>query len=162
MLNTYLEFHLWRIARLKHHCSAFGSDILNAPLQGSFTSLNALLGHLVFAETIWQERLKGNSPASMTLQSFSSFNHGFDNWNLVAENWAILTDHCSAEKFEEPVHFTNTQGIKGMMLTGEILMHVIDHASFHCGQLTAGIRALGLEPTPNNMVFYLREKRVSL
>ena len=67
-------------------------------------------------------------------------------------------DKGGAEALTQTHEFANSKGNVYRMRTMEIIVHVIDHATYHIGQLMSSVRSLGGNPAPTNYIHYLRTK----
>jgi uncharacterized damage-inducible protein DinB len=100
-----------------------------------FKSILGTLNHTYLIDTIWQAHLEGRE-------------HGFGARNIVLhpdlhdlreaqeqmDRWYIdWSESLSPSAFDEIVRFSFISGKAGAMTRGEILMHVVNHASFHRG-----------------------------
>ncbi len=43
----------------------------------------------------------------------------------------------------------------------QIVLHVVNHATLHRGQVMAMLRQLGVAPPPTDLIFYYREKKIA-
>jgi uncharacterized damage-inducible protein DinB len=100
-----------------------------------FKSMIGTLNHTYLVDLIWQAHLEGRD-------------HGFPALNLVlheglpelwraqqtTNKWYIdWSDRQSAQSLDETVRFRFISGERGAMTRGDILLHVINHATYHRG-----------------------------
>ncbi len=62
------------------------------------------------------------------------------------------------ERLQAPVRYTNTQGTPYSLPLVHLMRHVVNHASYHRGQLVTMLRLLGVEPVATDMVLYHMEQ----
>ena len=102
------------------------------------TPLKTMIGtlnHTYLVDLIWQAHLEGRE-------------HGFESRSLVLheelpelwraqqtiDRWYIdWSDGQSAQSLDETVHFRFIGGERGAMTRGDILLHVVNHATYHRG-----------------------------
>jgi uncharacterized damage-inducible protein DinB len=105
------------------------------PRQTLFKTIIGTLNHNYLIDLVWQAHIEGRD-------------HGFRARNVLlhadlaelraaqeaTNRWWI--DWCAAqspESLDEAVHFQFIGGEAGVMTRGEILMHVVNHGSYHRG-----------------------------
>jgi uncharacterized damage-inducible protein DinB len=86
-------------------------------------SMIGTLNHIYLVDLVWQAHLEGREdlPGLRTAQQ-------------TINQWYIeLSDDQSAESLDEIVRFRFISGEPGAMTRGEILLHVVNHATYHRG-----------------------------
>ena len=63
-IRSHYQYNEWANARLAKIMAGLDKSQLTAPLVSSYPTLLATFGHIVVAEWIWLERLKGTSPTA--------------------------------------------------------------------------------------------------
>ncbi|MGN6802128.1 MAG: DinB family protein [Ginsengibacter sp.] len=58
--------------------------------------------------------------------------------------------------FDNTIHYANTKGEAFNNSVRDILFHIINHSTYHRGQIAASFRVQGLEPLVSDYVFYKR------
>ena len=101
--------------------------------QTLFRNMVHSLNHNYVIDRIWQAHLEGRS-------------HGYEARNTrehppLAELWksqqevdswyTAWSDALSDRALDEKVHFTLIGGNQGVMTRGEILLHIVNHTSYH-------------------------------
>jgi uncharacterized damage-inducible protein DinB len=100
-----------------------------------FKTMIGTLNHIYLVDLIWQAHLEGRD-------------HGFESRDLVlheglpelrkaqqaVNQWYIdWSDGQSAQSLDESVRFRFISGERGTMARGDILLHVVNHATYHRG-----------------------------
>jgi uncharacterized damage-inducible protein DinB len=110
---------------------------------------------LVWAEKVWLGRVDRNTVATMKASSVAGL---LDDWREVNGNWsAIIHATTREEVFREIEYFTST-GDRFSNSVLEIVIHMVDHSTYHVGQMMNAIRGFGIEPVSTNYIHYLRAK----
>jgi uncharacterized damage-inducible protein DinB len=100
-----------------------------------FKSIIGTLNHNHVVDLIWQAHLEGR-PHGFTARNLVLYPHLADLWaaqqkiNAWFVDWALAQSEPS---FHELVRFTFISGEAGAMTRGEILVHVVNHATYHRG-----------------------------
>jgi uncharacterized damage-inducible protein DinB len=72
------------------------------------------------------------------------------------ENWLSYLNEHRMETFEEMIFYKNSTGKKYENTIREIITHVINHSTYHRGQIAMELRRLGIDPPPTDYIFYRR------
>lgn len=138
-------------------------DLLDKEIVSSFPSVKKTIYHIWDAELIWLERLRGVSLKDFPSKTFMG--SAADGLKKYIENTNAFLDVISKSPesfFEGNISFTATSGKSYTQEVSAILTHVINHSSFHRGQLIMMFRQLGFtEGIPGtDFIEYYREKHI--
>ncbi len=155
MLLTYTKYNLWANQQLLGKLSSMNAALLDKEIVSSFPSLRKTIFHILDAELIWMCRLKGEDTLwpptahikepSITLleQSGNAFIH-----YMEEKPGKVEKDSCS---------FRDSKGTEYTMRIDGIIMHVVNHSSFHRGQVITLLRQLGETEIPRtDLIVFLR------
>ena len=104
-----------------------------------------LMSHIVNSHSIWMSRLKGEKPS-------------IGGWDLITldeclersknnhEDFTQYLNSANQEEFERHIQF-NFFGKESKIAIGDAMIHMINHSSYHRGQIIAGLKGK-LEPLP--------------
>ena len=104
------------------------------------------------AHQIWNHRILGR-PVGCTVWE-----------NRPAESFAAIDrqNHDETRRILDtadllsPIAYTNSQGQPFANTAGDILFHVINHSTYHRGQIALLFRQNGMEPLVTDYIFYKR------
>lgn len=114
----------------------------------------SLLNHILNAQQVWNSRILGEIP--------------FGVWQInPTEQWEEINQSVYQKSLtiardiplENVIHYTNSQGNTFSNSVCDILLHIVNHATYHRGQIATAFRELGIEPLTTDYIFY---KRASL
>lgn len=158
-LRTLYAYNRWANARMLDAVSRLTSEQVHHPLGGSFGSLFATLTHMLGAEWVWLERFRGRSPhrfdGADALQRVGDVRA---RWLAVERDHGTLVASLTAATLEAAVSYTNFKGDGFTQPLSALLRHVVNHASYHRGQVTLMLRLLGAEAVSTDLVVFLRER----
>ena len=108
------------------------------------------VSHILNAHHLWNKRILGQEPEySLWDEHAPSMWHDI-NEKAHEETYRILsstdTDTSIAYQTLEGYEFSNT--------VGEIMYHIINHSSYHGGQIAHELRCCGHEALPTDYIFY--------
>jgi uncharacterized damage-inducible protein DinB len=131
------------------------------PRTSLFKNMVHTLNHNYVIGVIWQAHLEGrehglsgrNTPDHPPLDELWTKQQAIDDWYV---RWS---DGLTPEKLDTPMSFTLIGGNKGVMTQREILMHVVNHASYHRGFVGDLFFQVPARAPTMDLPVYLREAR---
>jgi uncharacterized damage-inducible protein DinB len=157
-LHQHLSYSVWATARLAETLQPVGEKILYAEVKSSFPSIAKTLLHLWDAEVIWLKRMQGISLTSWPSQNFSGTKDdlitGVVNSSKELLNFIELkgTDFLPSK-----ISYKNMKGDSFEDVIENILYHIVNHGSYHRGQVTTLLHELGVNKIQSmDIIFYLR------
>ncbi len=111
----------------------------------------SLLNHIVNAHQIWMARIQQRPTTGVwTVRPLS------DLIDLDRDNHSRTFDLLTSADLSTSITYTNSRGDTFENSVGDILFHVINHATYHRGQIAMDFRASGLNPVPTDYIFFKR------
>jgi len=125
-----------------------------------FKNMVHTLNHGYVIDLIWQAHLEGrehgftarNTPEHPPLEELWRKQQAIDDWYIA---WG---DAQTEGTLAQPVHFTLIGGNRGVMTRGEILLHVVNHTTYHRGFVAdLFYHVPEARPPTTDLPVYLRE-----
>ena len=95
-----------------------------------------ILGHIMFASDVWLARLMKEDLSRFTdpnpPYSLAECRQKLDE---LHEKWKNYLVNLKPENLGKKINFTNTQGKRYEHIVQNVLVHVVNHSSYHRGQL---------------------------
>lgn len=160
LLEQYVRYNHWANGRIIEVVLEHAMDKLDVEVVSSFPSLRKTLYHVWDAETIWMHRLKGTQANQWYSKEFTgNLEQAFEHW-LEASAWFIsFVVDKSEEELGQVCHYTNMKGDAFANQNHLLVMHIMNHSSFHRGQMVTILRQLGVTEIPStDFVFFLRNQ----
>ena len=128
-----------------------------------FRNMVHTLNHNYVIDRIWQAHLEGrahgyaarNTPDHPPLPELWRAQQEIDRWYI---GWS---GSLSDAALEEKVEFTLIGGNRGVMTRGEILLHVVNHTSYHRGFVADLFYQVPARPPTTDLPVFLREQSAS-
>ncbi len=137
----------WARDRQLEACAALSEEQFLRPVGGSFPSLREVLAHLVACEWLWLERWRGTSPAALLpLDEFPTLAAVAERWSVVERELRAYLATLDEERLACPLAIVSTRGERWNYPLWQMVMHLLNHQSYHRGQVTAMLRMLGAKP----------------
>lgn len=139
-----------KLFRYNQHCNRQLTAIFERESTKMDTGSIALFSHILNAHHIWNNRILGRKPdygvwdnhAINAFASIDQLNHE-DTWSIFAT--CALTDDIA---------YQTTAGKPFMNTIQDTLFHVINHSTYHRGQLARSFRQIDIEPLPTDYIRY--------
>jgi uncharacterized damage-inducible protein DinB len=159
-LRTMLDYHYWARDRLLDALEPLTPDQLNRDLGSSFKSIRETIVHTYAAEWAWHSRWQGNSPTSLLpADQFPDVAALRRAWSQHEAEMREFLDRIGEDGVSRVFEYKLLNGQAGASPLWQMLQHVVNHASYHRGQVTTMLRQLGATPAkPMDMIAYYRIK----
>jgi uncharacterized damage-inducible protein DinB len=126
-------------------------------LQSSHGGIHGTLAHLVGAEKGWLSRWQQQPGTAATdLRQITSLADLRTYWEGVCIEMNQFLNTLDDQKLQDTL---NTQSMSGLVTVtyGQMIQHVVDHSSYHRGQIVTMLRQLGVTPPSAGMMRFYQE-----
>ncbi len=155
-IRELYDYNYWARDRQLQVCGALGEEQFLRPAGNSFGSLRDTLAHLLNTEWVWHERFRGRSPRSDPpwLAGLRSVNALREHWKPVEADLREYLAGLDAEALDRPVTYINFAGRTWTYPLWQALFHLVNHQTYHRGQVTTLLRQLGTTPPALDFLEY--------
>ena len=152
------HYHHWAADRAMDGVAKLSASQLDEPLGGSFKNGRALLRHVIGVERLWCERWTGATPRALPEfpASFSGADYHAEWKNVKAEQQKYLAG-LSGEKVGGDLTWTNIKGEVTTAPLTEVFEHVVNHGTYHRGQITHLLRDRGMDVQGMDYLVFMKE-----
>lgn len=152
-------YNRWANQQTLSAASALSAEMFTRTLGGSFGSVRGTLGHIYGAEWIWLERWHGRSPTKLPQPDFPDIGSLEKKWAMVEHARDEYLRTLTEAALHSPMAYTNLQGQRFAYPLWQQLAHVVNHSSYHRGQITTLLRQLGAQPASTDLLRYYDAKQ---
>jgi uncharacterized damage-inducible protein DinB len=159
-IRQLYDYNRWADRRILTVASILASDDFIRPMGNSFSSVRDTLAHILSAEWIWLERWQGRSPKALldaatfpTVQSLES------RWEIVEHDQTQFIEALTPQRLGEELAYINQKGQHYSYPLWQQMVHVVNHSSYHRGQVTTLLRQLGTEAVSTDFLVHYDEKQ---
>lgn len=159
-IRTLLDYHYWARDRVLDAVALIGNDQFTAARGSSFASMRDTLSHTYFAEWAWYSRWTGHSPTGMpALDQFTDVVSLRNAWKTLEQQVRDLIGPMSDDDLQQVKEYRLFSGATGATPMWQMVQHVVNHASYHRGQITTMLRQAGAQPAKSmDMIAFYRER----
>jgi uncharacterized damage-inducible protein DinB len=150
-LRTLVDYHYWARDRLLDGVSVLTPEQFTRDMGGSFRSVRDTCAHIYAAEWAWYSRWQGTSPtALLPPDQFPDVTSLRQQWSEHETLMRTFLESLGEAGIHRVFQYTLINGQPGATVFWPMLQHVVNHASYHRGQVTTLLRQLGAAP-PKSM-----------
>jgi len=139
------------------------SEQFTKAMGSSFESVRDTLAHICGAEWIWLERFQGRSPASLPdVKECGDVDSLRAKW---AEQEGRLLKFVGGLAQDDLSHVMEYKTLKFGVYRNPLwqsMQHVVNHGTYHRGQITTLLRQLGAQPILTDLMHYYRERSTAV
>ena len=156
--RTLLGYHYWARDRVLAAIRPLSAEQYARDLGSSFPSLRDTLVHLYSSEWIWHQRWQGNSPTARIASSEFPDVPGLEAaWTVIEGQIRGLIAGLGDHGLQRAIDYTLLSGQPGRSTFGQMLQHLVNHGSYHRGQITTMLRQVGAKPPESlDLITYYR------
>ena len=160
-LKTLTRYKAWANERLYQSLDGASGADLAADRKTRLGSILATLNHLYAMDLVWQAHLENRLHGFSTrrpnlfgeLRDLHAAQTSIDRWYI---DYAAELEPGRAETV---IDFEFIDGGRGTITCGEILMHVVNHATYHRGHVTDAMLHIPMRPPVTDFPVFLRDQR---
>lgn len=155
-------YNRWANERALDAVATLSDEALTRDLGGSFPSVRDTLSHMIGAEWIWLQRWQGTSPSRMPDgwqdQDLAGLRRSYA--EIEAEQ-RVFIEGLSDTDLDHEIHYRTLSGQAHINSMWQLLRHLVNHSSYHRGQIATMMRQLGARPSSTDLILYHRERPAS-
>jgi uncharacterized damage-inducible protein DinB len=178
-IQTLYAYNRWANDRMFSALEKLSEAQFTAPIPSSFPSIWETVFHILGAEWLWLQRWKGISPRAtaadvnvnsetlshltpvkmptaqelLTVAALRSFADA-----LERERQDFLAT-VTSDRLQAQLQFNDMAGTPYAEPLVQLLQHLVNHGTYHRGQVTTLLRQAGAETGSLDMLFFFREQQ---
>ena len=152
-LRILVEFNYWAKNRMMEAVSELTEEQFLRDLSSSFPSTRNTLVHMMSAERRWLSVWQGNPTDPLKPEDFPNIESVGSCWEGIERDMrsfaAGVTDFDRLVSVLRPV-----DGKVAFFPLKQLMQHVVNHSSYHRGQVATLMRQVGATPAKTDLVTY--------
>jgi uncharacterized damage-inducible protein DinB len=159
-VSTLLDYHYWARDRMFDALDALTPEQYTRDLGNSFRSVRDTVAHMYFAEWVWYSRWTGQSPTAFPdTESFPDLASIRSPWKSQEQKVRLFVGGLYEDGMTRVFDYKLFNGQAGKSVFWHMLQHVVNHATYHRGQVTTMLRQLGAAPAKSqDLITFYRER----
>jgi len=158
-IRALYDYNAWANRRALQAASALKLEEFTRTMGSSFSSVRDTLAHIYGAEWLWLERFQGRSPAALPdVAQFADVASLRDRWNELESQLLKFVRGLSQTDLDRVMEYKTMKfGVYKNPLW-QSMQHVVNHGTYHRGQVTTLLRQLGAQPILTDLMHFYRER----
>ena len=146
-LMALLDFHYQARDGTLNAVARLTPEEFRRDLGSSFGSIRDTLAHVVSAEWVWCSRWEGYSPPRhLPASDFETVDDVRTRWAEEEARVRRFMEEIAPDDVDRVIEYTFFGGEPMRAVFRHMLQHVVNHATYHRGQVTTMLRQLGAAP----------------
>ena len=162
-LRLMTRYSAWANRLVFEAAMKLPAEELTRPRPGAFRNIIHALNHVCVVDQIFQAHLQGRehrfsarNTEPPPLEVLWTAQRAIDDWYIG------FSDALDAGALEELIHFGFVGGGNGTMTRGEIVLHVVNHTTYHRGFVADYFNQIPSRPPTTDLPVFLRDARPAL
>jgi len=159
-LRLLIDYNYWARDRVLDAVATITPEQFIRPMGNSFNSIRDTVAHICTAERIWITRLTGEKPQGLQKPD------RLPDVDAVRKEWAKLEGEMreqlarlGPEAVERTIAYQDLRGDDQLDVIWQMLQHVVNHGTYHRGQITTMLRQLdAVPPKSMDLIAFYRER----
>jgi uncharacterized damage-inducible protein DinB len=158
-LDLLLDYHYWARDRMFDALARLSQRDYVADRGNSFRSIRDTVVHLYSAEWSWHSRWRGHSPSAHLLpEAFPDVAAVRSAWLELEPQVRALVGSLGPRDRERVFDYFALNGTPQQSVFWHMVQHLVNHATYHRGQITTMLRQAGAEPPKSmDLITFYRE-----
>jgi uncharacterized damage-inducible protein DinB len=149
------DYNRWANARVLDAASRLTTEQYTRDLSSSFRSVRDTLTHIMAAEWIWLRRWKGTSPKALfDPAEFPNLVALRAKWAEIEQEQMEFVNNITDESLATMISYVNFKGETWQYPLWQMMQHLVNHSTYHRGQVTTMLRQLGTEPAATDFLLF--------
>ena len=156
VLRTHIDYTNWATNRLLQQAARLSQDELTRDFGTADKSVLGTLVHIFVSDRLWLNRLK-SEPYQSAAEADRTFDALQVKWPVLQEHWKVFGAGLTDESVDASVAYSDLRGNRWNQPLWQLLLHIVNHAAHHRGQISGFLRAMGHAPEPLDLVAFYRQ-----
>ncbi len=160
--QLHIRYSGWASRKALEAAMALPPEQQTKAMGVSHESISGTLCHTYMADRVWYKRAVEPDlemppwNVNFPLQKLA------DEWQALQQRWEAWSQTLADSDMDRVVKFKMiTVNAEGEAPVNHVVLHVVNHATLHRGQVVAMLRQLGVKPPTTDLIFYLRELKTA-
>jgi uncharacterized damage-inducible protein DinB len=151
--SLHLRYSAWASRKLVEAVRAVSDADLEKAVGISHNSLLGTLVHILWADWLWFTRVvEPMEKPGQTREVLEML------WPELQDKWVAWAERASETEINRVVEYVSIlDGQKARTPAWQIVLHVVNHATLHRGQVMGMLRQMGIAPPHTDLMNFYRE-----
>ncbi len=156
-IKTLHAFNAWASNRIFEATASLPPDQYMRDMKSSHGHIHGTLLHMVGAEKMWLARWQDKAEPFLAAKDAPSHEELFALWQRVGFDMAKFLGTLTDKKLQGTFVMKMSNGATFEHILWQAFQHVVDHSTYHRGQIVTMLRQLGMTPPATGLIVFYRE-----
>ena len=152
--QSLYAYDRWANARLLAAASTLPRNLLDRDLGVSHRSLWGTLRHILWGNWLWLGRWREGQPTGLSPLACLDLEALQARWTEVEREQQAFVQRVTPSDLEKLIGYDNPPGTRWTYTLGQMLQHMVNHSTYHRGQVAAMLRQLEAVPPATDYLIY--------
>ena len=158
-IRTLFDYNTWANHRELDAATQLPPEQFTKPLGSSFSSVRDTLMHICGGEWIWHERFEGRSSSAIPdLASIQTVEALRTHWLPQEARLLAYVQKLTQADLDRVIEYKTINFGMYQNPLWQSMQHVVNHGTYHRGQITTMLRQLGAKPILTDLMHFYRER----
>ena len=151
--RLHLRYSAWASHKLVEAVRSVSNADFEKPVGISHSSMLGTLSHILWADWLWFTRVVGSmEQPGQTREVLETV------WPELQDKWVTWAERASDTEINRVVEYKSIlDGQTARTPAWQIVLHLVNHATLHRGQVMGMLRQMGIAPPHTNLMNFYRE-----
>jgi uncharacterized damage-inducible protein DinB len=155
-LRLQLDYSAWATQRLLDAAAKLSAEELARDFQTADKCVLDTLAHVYAADRIWLSRVQGEPRTTFIDPEDRDLTVLQSEWPALQQRWKLWLRDFSDDDATRTISFKDLRGNPYEQPVWRIILHLVNHATHHRGQVSGFLRSMGHTPPPLDLMAYYR------
>lgn len=161
-MRELYDYNAWANHRSLEAAARLRNEQFTKPMGSSFGSVRDTLAHICGAEWVWLERFQGRSPSLLPhVSECADMQSLRAKWAEQEARLLAFVGELTQEDLNRMLQYKTLKFGVYQNPLWQSMQHVVNHGTYHRGQVTTLLRQLGTEAIATDLMHYHRERAVA-
>jgi uncharacterized damage-inducible protein DinB len=158
-IRLLYEYNSWANNRILDACTPLSPEGFARGLGSSFSSVRDTLVHIMGVEWLWLERWNGRMPTELLAsEKFPDLASIRQRGAEIGSNVLGFTARIEAQDLGRVHNIRTTKGEPYSHPLWQMMQHLVNHGTYHRGQVTTMLRQLRAKPLATDLIAFYRQR----
>jgi uncharacterized damage-inducible protein DinB len=159
-IRELFNFNDWANKKYIEAVQNLDDEKYTVEIRSSFSSIRETISHLIASEWIWLQRWLGESPtAPPDWHDKPSIRTLVEKMKDIESERENFLEELKDDDLKRVMNYNLLSGKAQQNTLQETLQHVVNHSTYHRGQLATLLRQIDETPPSTDLILYFRERR---
>lgn len=149
------DYNIWANERVISYLRTLPGNLFLKEVDLGFKSIAEVIGHLISVDEICFSRIKEESTSSLVTKQIINLDDASNYMNKLQSQ--IREYLLTISDIEKIITYRNTMGEEFQNSISEIIQQVVNHGTYHRGNISTILRYLGFSGIQTDYIVYLRK-----